>query len=121
VLAQRLVRIICPGCKEEVEPDTRLIDSLQLEPQETRDVRFYAGKGCETCRFTGFRGRTGVFEYIAIDDEFRQMINDRASTDQIRRLSLKKGHSTLRRDGWQKVRQGMTTVSEIIRVTLAEQ
>jgi len=94
---------------------------LQLEPDETRGVRFFQGRGCEACRFTGFRGRTGIFEYIAIDDDFRKMIVDRASTDQIRRLSLKKGHSTLRRDGWQKVRQGMTTVSEIIRVTLAEQ
>jgi len=121
VLAQRLVRIICRDCKEESRPDTRLIDSLQLEPRETRGVRFYQGRGCEACRFTGFRGRTGIFEYIAIDDDFRKMIVDRASTDQIRRLSLKKGHSTLRRDGWQKVRQGMTTVSEIIRVTLAEQ
>jgi general secretion pathway protein E len=120
VLAQRLVRIICRDCKEEIRPDTRLIDSLQLEAHETRDVRYYEGRGCEVCRFTGFRGRTGIFEYIAIDDDFRKMVIDRASTDQIRALSLKKGYSTLRRDGWQKVRQGTTTVAEIIRVTLAD-
>ena len=120
ILAQRLVRIICPKCKEEISPDTRLIDSLQLDPQEIKDVRFYEGRGCDDCRFTGFRGRTGIFEYIAIDDDFRKMINDRASTDRIRALSLKKGCSTLRQDGWQKVRKGITTVSEIIRVTLAE-
>jgi general secretion pathway protein E len=120
VLAQRLVRIICPHCKHEVDPDSRLVDSLQLDPAATRDVRFHAGKGCEACRFTGFRGRTGVFEYLAIDDAFRQMINDRASTDQIRARALARGFSTLRRDGWEKVRQGVTTVSEVIRVTLAE-
>jgi general secretion pathway protein E len=120
VLAQRLVRIICPDCREETRPATRLIDSLQLEPHETRDVRFYEGAGCEVCRSTGFRGRTAVFEYIGIDDDFRKMINQRAGTDQIRALSLKKGYSTLRRDGWQKVREGITTVSEVIRVTLAE-
>jgi general secretion pathway protein E len=120
ILAQRLVRIICRYCKTEIEPDARLIDSLRLEPHETRGVRFYEGRGCDACRHTGFKGRTGIFEYIAIDDDFRTMINTRAGTDQIRALALKKGCSTLRRDGWQKVRQGLTTVSEIIRVTLAE-
>jgi general secretion pathway protein E len=120
ILAQRLVRIICQHCKAEIEPDARLIDSLQFEPHETEGVRFYEGRGCEACRHTGYRGRTGIFEFIAIDDEFRTMINSRASTDQIRALALRKGCSTLRRDGWQKVRQGLTTVSEIIRVTLAE-
>jgi general secretion pathway protein E len=120
ILAQRLVRIICKDCKAEIKPDARLIDSLQLRPQETEGVRFYEGRGCEACRFTGFRGRTGIFEYIAIDDDFREMINKRASTDQIRALALKKGCSTLRWDGWQKVRRGITTVSEIIRVTLAD-
>lgn len=120
VLAQRLVRIICPNCKAEMSPDPRLIDSLQLEPHETRDVRFYEGRGCDACRSTGYRGRTGIFEYIAIDDDFRNLINRRAGGDQIRALALKKGYSTLRRDGWQKVRQGVTTLSEVIRVTLAE-
>ncbi len=120
IVAQRLVRIMCRDCKAEVSPDPRLIDSLQLDPHEIGNVRFYEGRGCEACRFTGFRGRTGIFEYIAIDDDFRKMINTRASTDQIRALALKKGYTTLRRDGWRKVRQGITTVSEIIRVTLAE-
>jgi type II secretory ATPase GspE/PulE/Tfp pilus assembly ATPase PilB-like protein len=103
-----------------MRPDARLIDSLQLEPHETEGVTFYEGRGCDACRHTGFRGRTGIFEYIALDDDFRTVINKRASAEQIRGLALKKGYSTLRRDGWQKVRQGITTVSEIIRVTLAE-
>ena len=83
-------------------------------------MHFYEGRGCEVCRFTGFKGRTGIFEYIAIDDDFREMINKSASADQIRAVALKKGCSTLRQDGWQKVRRGITTVSEVIRVTLAE-
>ncbi len=120
VLAQRLVRVICYNCKEEISPDARLIDSLQLDAHETKNLRYYQGRGCEVCRYTGFRGRTAIFEYIAIDDDFRKSINHRDSTDQIRALSFKKGYSTLRQDGWRKVRQGMTTVSEIIRVTLAE-
>ncbi|MBW2443442.1 MAG: type II secretion system ATPase GspE [Deltaproteobacteria bacterium] len=120
ILAQRLVRIICKECKTEIKPDARLIDSLQLEPEEIEGVRFYEGRCCEACRFTGFKGRTGIFEYIAIDDDFRNMINRRASADQIRALALRKGCSTLRQDGWQKVRRGITTVSEVIRVTLAE-
>ena len=120
VLAQRLVRVICPACKEETDPDPRLLESLQLDPAETRDVRFHAGRGCPACRSTGYRGRTGIFEYIAIDDEFRRMINDRASTDRIRERALAKGHATLRHDGWRKVRSGVTTVSEVIRVTLAQ-
>jgi general secretion pathway protein E len=120
ILAQRLVRIICKECKTEIKPDDRLIDSLQPEPEEIEGVHFYEGRGCEACRFTGFKGRTGIFEYIAIDDDFRNMINRRASADQIRALALKKGCSNLRQDGWQKIRQGITTVSEVIRVTLVE-
>jgi general secretion pathway protein E len=120
VLAQRLVRVICPACREQTDPDPRLLASLQLDPAETREARFYAGRGCPACRSTGYRGRTGIFEYIAIDDEFRRMINDRASTDRIRERAVAKGHATLRQDGWRKVRSGVTTVSEVIRVTLAQ-
>ncbi|MDA8215096.1 MAG: type II secretion system ATPase GspE [Nitrospiraceae bacterium] len=95
VLAQRLVRVICPGCKEEGKE----------------------GEGCEKCRRTGYMGRTGVFELMVMNEEIRQLILDKASADIIRQKAISQGMLTLRECGWQKVREGITTVKEVLRVT----
>ncbi|MGM0427342.1 MAG: type II secretion system ATPase GspE [Thermodesulfobacteriota bacterium] len=118
VLAQRLVRVICPDCKEPVRPEERLLRSMGLSPEETERVEFFAGKGCETCRYTGFRGRTAIFEYLPVDSDMRKQITNRATTEAIKDLAFEKGLVTLRQDGWRKVRQGITTISEVLRVTL---
>ncbi|MDZ7698191.1 MAG: type II secretion system ATPase GspE [Deltaproteobacteria bacterium] len=120
VLAQRLVRVICPHCKEPVTPDAKLLRSMDLDSEETEGVEFFAGKGCEACRHTGFRGRTAIFEYLPVDADMRKEITKRSSTETIKDLALQKGLITLRQDGWRKVRQGITTISEVLRVTLAK-
>ncbi len=118
VLAQRLVRAICPHCKQEIRPEEKLIASMNMKPGESTGMEFFEGKGCGECRSTGFLGRIGIFEYIAMDDDLRKDVVDRASAEAIRKTAEAKGFTTLRRDGWRKVRQGITTVSEVFRVTL---
>ena len=118
VLAQRLVRVICSNCKEEIMPDGKLIKSMNLPPEEEKTITFYEGKGCEECRYTGFKGRTAIFEYLAVDDDIRREISKNSPTETIKDVALRKGMITLRDDGWRKVRKGMTTISEVLKVTL---
>jgi general secretion pathway protein E len=123
VLAQRLVRVICPDCKAEVRPSEREIRSLNLSAAETeaalsQRTLLYAGAGCPACRNTGFRGRTGLFEQLPVTDTIRQEIHRRATAQQIRTVALSEKMTPLREDGWRKAKAGITTVSEILRVTL---
>ncbi|MFZ5766470.1 MAG: type II secretion system ATPase GspE [Thermodesulfobacteriota bacterium] len=119
VLAQRLVRVICPACKGPTVPDAKLIRAMQLSPEEIAATTFAAGGGCDDCRHTGYRGRTAIFEYLRVTDAIRREIHARASTERIRETALSQGMLTLRQDGWRKVRDQITTVSEVLRVTLA--
>ncbi|MCP4108496.1 MAG: type II secretion system ATPase GspE [Desulfobacteraceae bacterium] len=118
VLAQRLVRVICPNCKEQVEPDEKLLNSMNLTRYEKAGIRFFEGQGCEDCRYTGFKGRTAIFEYLAVDDDIRKEIIEQSSTEKIKKIAIRKGLATLRQDGWRKVEEGVTTISEVLRVTL---
>ncbi|MBW1735352.1 MAG: type II secretion system ATPase GspE [Deltaproteobacteria bacterium] len=118
VLAQRLVRVICPFCKEPTSPEEKLLKSMQVTPEEAREIRFFAGRGCEECRYTGFKGRTAIFEYLPVDDDIRREITNKSSTERIKDVALGKGLITLRQDGWRKVRKGITTIPEVLRVTL---
>ena len=118
VLAQRLVRVICPDCREPVEPDRKLLRSMKLTPEAVADVEFFAGAGCDGCRGTGYRGRIAIFEYLPVNDPIRSEIVARSSTERIRAAAVDEGMVTLRRDGWNKVVAGITTLSEVLRVTL---
>jgi general secretion pathway protein E/type IV pilus assembly protein PilB len=114
VLAQRLVRKICPDCTEEYSPGPSEIPAdVTLEPGE----KFYRGKGCRECRHTGYRGRMGIFELMMINDELREMVVKHASATEILVVARRYGLKLMREDGWAKVRQGMTTIEEIDRVT----
>lgn len=118
ILAQRLVRVICPHCKKETTPDPKMLQSMRLESSEIEGVTFYGGEGCDACHHTGFHGRIAIFEFIQVDDDIRQHIVNHATTAQIKQTALEKGIFTLRQDGWQKVKDGITTMSEVLRVTL---
>ena len=115
VLAQRLVRVICPDCKEE-KP---LAPALRAEMGQLgkEDIKDYHGKGCKACSQTGFRGRCGVYELLVIDDNIRELILKKSTAQIIRDQARQKGMTTLREDGWDKVVKGITTVEEILRVT----
>ena len=118
VLAQRLVRVICPHCKSVVHPEQRLVELVGLTPEELSKTVFYEGKGCEECHHTGFKGRKAIFEYLAVDTAIRREIVKKSSSDEIKRVAAASGMRTLRQDGWEKVKAGVTTISEVLRVTL---
>ncbi len=118
VMAQRLVRVICPECKVAAEPDRKMLDLMRMDDSVLAGIDFYEGKGCEHCHYTGFRGRTALFEYLPVNEAIRKEIVNRSDTDQIKRVAKQFGLKTLREDGWQKVMEGRTTVSEVLRVTL---
>jgi general secretion pathway protein E len=115
VLAQRLVRRVCPACRV---PDTPPLADLQaLGVTASPDLRLSRGKGCEECRGTGYRGRTGIYELFPITEDVRSLILRRASSREIRRQAIQEGMVTLRLDGWAKTVQGVTTIEEVLRVT----
>ncbi len=118
ILAQRLVRVNCPACKKEITPAAKLLKSMRLSEDEVAAASFMAGEGCEECRHTGFQGRRAIFEYLPVDETIRREINRKATTEEIKDTALSNGMTTLRQDGWRMVREGLTTIPEILRVTL---
>jgi general secretion pathway protein E len=115
VLAQRLVRRICPACRVEDTPSQADLEALGVDPRGS--YKLYKGKGCDDCRGTGYRGRFGIYELFPITDDVRSLVLRRASTPEIRRHAVEAGMTSLRLDGWMKARDGLTTVEEILRVT----
>ena len=113
VLAQRLVRVICPKCKEPYKPQQEMIDKIELLSD---NVTTYHGKGCDECRHTGYQGRTGIFELMVVNEEIRRLIMERASSEVIRKKAVAGGMQILRDSGWQKVQEGVTTIEEVLRV-----
>ncbi|MDH5762586.1 MAG: type II secretion system ATPase GspE [Nitrospinota bacterium] len=115
VLAQRLVRVICKECKESCTMEESALSEMGLGKLQSPNA--YRGKGCSHCNQTGYRGRTGIYELLVINDEIRPLILSNASSQEIRERAVQCGMKTLRQDGWRKVLEGVTTVEEIIRVT----
>jgi len=127
IMAQRLVRKVCPDCKEKYQPTTRELRGLGLlngqdEPTDAlqEKMEFYVGAGCEKCFRTGYRGRTGVYELMLINEQIQDLIYARESAGVIKRAALKLGLQTLRMDGIRKVMAGITTIAEVLRVTQAD-
>jgi len=110
-IGQRLVRIICEKCKVECEGKDILVK------QEIPIKTHYRGKGCEACKFTGYKGRTAIYELFILDEEIQEMVLRKASSHEIRRKARELGMRTLRETGWEKVKNGITTVEEVLRVT----
>jgi general secretion pathway protein E len=118
VLAQRLVRVICPHCRFEVFPVTEMLDEIGFRRGNGHEAdRFYEGRGCERCATTGFVGRLGIYELMIANDEVRKLTVGKADSGQIRKKAFESGMRSLRDDGWHKVRNGLTTISEVLRVT----
>jgi type IV pilus assembly protein PilB len=115
VLAQRLVRVICPECKESYAPPVEAFRRLNLSV-DTDTVTFYRGRGCDRCRHTGYRGRIGIFELMPVSDVTRELILRRAPTHEIRQHALDSGMITLQQDAMQKTLEGVTTMEEALRV-----
>jgi type II secretory ATPase GspE/PulE/Tfp pilus assembly ATPase PilB-like protein len=114
VMAQRLVRVICDKCKESYEPSRALLMKWGLTGKE--GIRLYRGKGCDACKGTGYRGRTGIFELMVVDDELKEMIIAEASTVALKKKAQEKGLRILGEDGVAKALAGLTTIEEVSRV-----
>ena len=120
VVAQRLVRLICPKCKAPGPPAPGDMDVMREEFGDDAPDFLYRGGGCRNCQGTGYRGRQGVFELMPINEELREMILEHASAGQVRAAATRQGMLSLRQDGLRHVRDGRTTVEEVLRVTKDE-
>mgnify|MGYP001604270038 CR=1 FL=1 len=113
ILAQRLVRLICDKCKTEYVPSKDVLRDMGLKP----GTKFYKGAGCKQCKETGYSGRTGIFEFLVLNDEIRRMVDERKSADEIKKKAVESGMSILRQDGLAKMQKGLTSLEEVLRVT----
>lgn len=120
ILAQRLVRRICPECREPTIPSTEALAELELTPEDVAGKTFYRGRGCAACNNTGYKGRTGLFEFMLINDQIRDLIHQGASTEVLRDAAVRAGMHSLRQYGLEKVFDGTTTIEEVVRETTIE-
>jgi type IV pilus assembly protein PilB len=120
ILAQRLVRRICTGCREEVVPSADVLADLELTSDQLAGRKFYRGKGCEKCNRTGYKGRMGLFELLIMNDELRDLVMRNASTEDLREAARRAGMVTLRESGMEGIFSGATTADEVIRETILE-
>ncbi len=121
VVGQRLVRKICENCKEEFHPTEEMLMELELRPEDVAGKVFFYGKGCDYCKGTGYRGRMGIFEIMTLDDDMRELIMQRASSNILRNEARKRGMRTLRESGLLAITDGVTTIEEVVKETLMEE
>ncbi len=117
IIAQRLVRMICRNCRERYRPNAKALGELGLPAGEESEIVFYRGKGCKACNNSGYKGRTGIFEFLVLNDNLRHLIMEKVQVARIREEARKEGFKTLREEGLEKIRQGVTTIEEVVRET----
>ncbi len=120
ILAQRLARRICLQCKEEVKVSAETLVTAGFSPSEAGTVKCFHGKGCQTCGTTGYKGRVALYEVMPVGEELRELVLQGGSADEIKRKAVELGMKTLRMSGLQKVREGLTTVEEVVGTTFAD-
>jgi type II secretory ATPase GspE/PulE/Tfp pilus assembly ATPase PilB-like protein len=117
VIAQRLVRRVCPSCVKEEQPSEMLLQEVaHFYPDRMADARFRVGGGCPDCSFTGYHGRSAIIEVMAMNDRLREMVVQRKHSNEIKEVAIAQGMTTLRADGWLKVLDGVTSIDEVMRV-----
>ncbi len=121
VLAQRLVRTICPHCKVEQKVERDFLRKIGFPANEIETAKFWRGAGCEECRMLGYQGRMGIYELLILNEAIRPLVMNRAPASTIAQRAMEEGMRTLRTDGWNKVRAGLTTLEEVLRVTQTEE
>jgi len=119
-IAQRLVRKLCPECKQPHKPSTELLARLGVTPDEVQGITFYEAKGCEECLQSGYKGRLPIFEVMETTDGIAKLIMERTDTSKIRAQAIKDGMTTLVQDGLRKIKMGLTTIDEVLAVAVVE-
>jgi len=118
IQAQRLIRRVCKECKEEQKIPVEALIEIGFSAEEAPTIKTYKGKGCEVCNGTGFKGRVGLYEVMEITDELRELIIIGASAIELRRKAIDLGMITLRQSGLYKIREGITTIEEVVKETV---
>jgi type II secretory ATPase GspE/PulE/Tfp pilus assembly ATPase PilB-like protein len=121
IMAQRLVRTICKHCKAEQKVERDYLRKIGFPEDEIETAKFYRGAGCEECRQFGYQGRLGIYEILIVSEAIRPLVLSRAAASTIAQRAIEHGMRTLRMDGWNKVRAGLTTIEEVLRVTQTEE
>ena len=117
IMAQRLVRKICPKCRQRIEPPAHILQSLGLRPELAKKANFMKGKGCSNCNKSGYRGRMGIYELMTMTNQIRELTFKGESTQVIRKMARKQGMRTLFEDGMIKAMKGQTSIEEVMRIT----
>jgi general secretion pathway protein E len=120
ILAQRLVRTACPYCQVPFPPDPAVVQEMKMDGMNPEEIRAFDVRGCSQCANTGYWGRVGIFELLQVTEDIQKLILEKKDSNIIKERARKNGMRTLRQDGWLKVREGITTVSEVLRVTQEE-
>jgi len=121
ILAQRLVRAACPYCQVPSAPDPAVVQEMKMDGMNPEEIRAFDVKGCPQCGNTGYWGRMGIFELLQVTEDIQKLILEKKDSNLIKERARRNGMRTLRQDGWLKVREGITTISEVLRVTQEEQ
>ncbi len=119
ILAQRLVRRICPHCKAKIDVPPNALEEIGFNKEEAKTISVYKGKGCEHCNNTGYKGRIAIYEVMPISDKIKEMILHEASVNEIKQQAIKEGMSTLRMSGLKKIKEGVTTIEEVMNATFS--
>jgi type IV pilus assembly protein PilB len=119
IQAQRLIRRICSECKEETHVPVEGLIEVGFSKEEAKSLKLYKGRGCDTCLNTGFKGRVGLYEVMEVTDDLRELIIIGASAIELRRKAIELGMITLRESGLCKLREGITTIEEVVKETVA--
>jgi type II secretory ATPase GspE/PulE/Tfp pilus assembly ATPase PilB-like protein len=120
-IAQRLVRLLCTHCNTAATIPQEILSHLHIQPSEMEGANIMREVGCERCRYTGFYGRTAIYEIVTVNESLKRLIVDRASANILRQDAIRHGMRPIREDGWLKIKRGITTLNEVLRVTMEEE
>jgi len=120
ILAQRLIRKVCMECREPIKVHPQLLIDLGIPPDEVKSFPVYKGKGCSLCNNTGYKGRVGLYEVMPMKEEVKELVLSRASTSEVKREAIRLGMKTLRQSGIAKIKEGVTTIEEVLRSTIED-
>jgi len=120
IMAQRLVRLVCPQCKEETPIAPEALVEIGVPQELVSGMRCFHGVGCTLCGGTGYKGRIALYEVMPMSDGIREAVLSGASSADIKRAAIESGMSTLRRSGIGKIAEGLTTIEEVLRITMAD-
>ncbi|MGB9716390.1 MAG: GspE/PulE family protein, partial [Thermodesulfovibrionales bacterium] len=120
IVSQRLIRKVCNQCKEEEDVPPSALQNIGFSEEESRTVKCYRGRGCPACNGSGYKGRIGLFEVMPLKDEIKEMVLQGASADEIKKTAIRLGMKTLRMSGLVKIKEGITSVEEVLRATFGD-